>query len=139
MLTLSLCSVLVLVATACAGRGRADSSPPGHRLVIRERDFHITAPAHVRAGRVLVEVRNDGPDDHELLVVRWSAGPVGLPIRPDGITINEDALRPVVTLGPGSPGERRTVTVNLRRGRYVVFCNMAGHYMAGMRTVVEVE
>jgi hypothetical protein len=137
MTTLSVWFLVVLVAASCAG-GR-NVSPRGHRLVVRERDFSITAPTHVRAGRVLIVVRNDGPDDHELLVVRWGAGPVGLPIRPDGITINEEALRPVVALPPAAPGERRMVAVNLRPGRYVVFCNMAGHFMAGMHAVVEVE
>jgi FtsP/CotA-like multicopper oxidase with cupredoxin domain len=130
--------VVVVTASACAD-GRRASPSAGHRLVIRERDFRITAPSHVRAGRVLVQVTNEGPDDHELLIVRWSAGPVGLPLRPDGITINEEALRPAVSLDPAPPGERRTVAVHLRRGRYVIFCNMAGHFMAGMSTVIEVD
>jgi uncharacterized cupredoxin-like copper-binding protein len=137
MMILSVVIVAVLVTSSCVSGGHVGSH--SHRLVILERDFHITAPSHVRAGRVLVGVTNDGPDDHELLIVRWSAGPVGLPLRPDGITINEEALRPVISLQPAAPGEHRSVTTTLRPGRYVVFCNMAGHFMAGMSTVLEVD
>jgi uncharacterized cupredoxin-like copper-binding protein len=56
-------------------------------------------------------------------------------LRPDNITVDEDALEPV-TLGEveaESPGTVEVVRLKLRPGRYELFCNMAGHYLGGMR------
>jgi uncharacterized cupredoxin-like copper-binding protein len=124
---------------ALAGCGGGTSSSAGVRVVkISERDFHITAPRHLAPGRVRLVVANDGPDLHELIVVRDPAG--ALPLRTDGLTVNEESLAPVElgSLEPGAPGSVRDLTVTLRPGRYEIFCNMAGHYMGGMHAVLVV-
>ena len=73
------------------------------------------------------------PDDHELISVR--ARRRSLPLRNDGVTVNEQKLEPqtVATLEPAGPGAVRQVHVRLGKGTYEIFCNMAGHYMGGMR------
>jgi uncharacterized cupredoxin-like copper-binding protein len=123
---------------ALAGCGGGSSSPGVHVVSISERDFHITAPRHLAPGRVKLVVANDGPDLHELIVVRDRSGT--LPMRTDGLTVNEEALAPVElgSLEPGAPGSVRALTVTLRPGRYEIFCNMAGHYMGGMHAVLVV-
>ena len=124
---------------ALAGCGGGTSSSAGVREVkIGERDFHITAPRHLAPGRVRFEVANHGPDLHELIVVRDPSGT--LPLRTDGLTVNEESLAPVElgSLEPGAPGSVRDLTVTLRPGRYEIFCNMAGHYMGGMHVVLVV-
>ena len=128
---------------ACAGllalAGCGGTSSPGLRVVrIGERDFHITAPRHLAPGRVKLVVANEGPDLHELIVVRDPSGT--LPMRTDGVTVNEEALAPeeLGSLEPGEPGSVRGLTVTLRPGRYEIFCNMAGHYMGGMHAVLVV-
>jgi len=86
----------------------------------------------VRAGEVRLVVKNRGPDTHEVLVARTSEA---LPLRRDHITVDEDALEPV-TLGEveaESPGTVEVLQLKLRPGRYELFCNMAGHYLGGMR------
>ncbi len=126
-----------LLAVAGCGGG---SAPAAVRVVrITERDFHITAPRHVPAGRVRLEVANDGPDLHELIVVRDRSS--RLPMRADGLTVDEDALDPETlgSLEPGAPGSMRGLTLQLRPGRYEIFCNMAGHYMGGMHAVLVVR
>jgi len=42
-------------------------------------------------------------------------------------------------LEPGDPGSVREVRVKLQKGRYVLICNMSGHFMGGMHAVVNVE
>ena len=98
---------------------------------VTERDFHIEGPARLPSGKVNLAVTNRGPDAHELIVVRQSNG--RLPLRPDGLTVNEEKIenRQVGSLEPADPG-RRDLTVDLRPGKYVMFCNMAGHFMGGM-------
>jgi uncharacterized cupredoxin-like copper-binding protein len=127
-----------LLATAGCGGGRGTSAGV-HVVRITERDFHIAAPRHLAPGRVRFIVANDGPDLHELIVVRDPSGV--LPLRDDGLTVSEEALAPVElgSLEPGAPGSVRDLTVTLRPGRYEIFCNMAGHYMGGMHAVLVVR
>lgn len=108
-------------------------------LRITERDFHISAPKQVASGDLTLTVVNQGPDDHELIIVR--ATTTRLPLRSDGLTANEEKLSSItaLSLGPAAPDTRRTTHLHLRPGRYVLFCNMAGHFMAGMRTTLVVR
>jgi uncharacterized cupredoxin-like copper-binding protein len=126
-------TVVALLASARAGGARAQkASQPV--IGVAEKDFRITAPRRVRAGRLVLRVTNRGPDTHELFVVRAST--VRLPVRPDGVTLDEDALHPRTagTVDGIPAGRSRTLRVTLAPGRYVLFCNMAGHYLAGMHT-----
>jgi uncharacterized cupredoxin-like copper-binding protein len=120
-----------------------DSAPKGGgRIVsISEKDFAISAPRNVAAGAVDLAVHNRGPDAHELIVVRGPAG--RLPLRTDGTTVDEEGLdeRHAIpgALEPGAPGGVRHLQVRLRPGRYVLICNMAGHYHGGMRRALIVS
>jgi uncharacterized cupredoxin-like copper-binding protein len=86
----------------------------------------------VQAGDVRLVVHNRGPDTHEVLIARTSAA---LPMRADNITVDEDALEPVTVdeVEAEPPGDVEVLGVKLRPGSYELFCNMAGHYLGGMR------
>ena len=71
----------LLPVAAASNRGPA-------RLRVTERDFSIKAPKQVRAGDVELIVHNKGPASHELIVVREGDG--GLPLRSDGLTVDEE-------------------------------------------------
>ena len=118
----------------------APARAPGRPVIaISERDFKITAPTRHAAGRVQLLVTNRGPDMHELIVVRQGRGP--LPLRADGLTVDEDAVKPETagTLEPGEPGARRRLDLRLEPGRYILLCNMAGHYLGGMHATIVVR
>jgi uncharacterized cupredoxin-like copper-binding protein len=135
----ALAILVVLVAGGCsAGGGHSDGTSTSVR--ISERDFKISAAAYqLRAGDTDLSVRNSGPDAHELIVVRETD--TGMPLRPDGLTIDEDAVErtTVGALEPGQPGGVRHLRVHLIPGRYLLFCNMAGHYLGGMHTELVVR
>jgi uncharacterized cupredoxin-like copper-binding protein len=106
---------------------------------VNERDFHIaTTTGHVAAGVVELRVHNGGPDQHELIVVAERRGEV--PLRTDGLTVNEEKIQSLEpgSLEPAEAGATRYLRVRLAPGRYLLFCNMAGHYMSGMRTTLVV-
>ena len=88
---------------------------------------------------MVLEVRNAGPDNHELIVVRRMGA--SLPLRPDGLTMDEDRVEPYVrgALEPGSPNLTRSLRLHLSRGRYVLVCNMSGHLLGGMHTELVVR
>jgi uncharacterized cupredoxin-like copper-binding protein len=123
-------AVLAVLATGCSARH--DGRGPATAVHVTERDFRITVrPARVHAGEVRLSVLNRGPVNHELIVVEAQSR---LPERSDGMTIDEDALKPVTirTLEPGNPGETRVLDLHLAPGRYELFCNMSGHFLGGM-------
>jgi uncharacterized cupredoxin-like copper-binding protein len=36
-----------------------------------------------------------------------------------------------------APGKSGRITLTLKRGRYLLICNVAGHYQLGMKTAIE--
>ena len=124
------CAIAALVLSACSSHS---ASPKGAVVLVTVKDFRIKlSRPRVRAGEVRFVVKNRGPDTHEVLIARTSAA---LPLRADNITVDEDALEPVTVdeVEAEPPGAERVLEVKLRPGRYELFCNMAGHYLGGMR------
>ena len=97
----------------------------------------MVEPGRIAAGDVEVVVRNQGPDTHELIMVRSSGSQPAL--RRDGVTVDEEALHEVGTVEGVDPHGVRRVRLRLAPGRYELFCNMAGHFMAGMHGELVVD
>jgi hypothetical protein len=115
-------------ACSTAGPGAASGSTV---VRVTERDFRIVlARKRVPAGDVRLLIRNRGPDTHEVILAR--ARSRRLPLRSDGLTVDEDALEGDVRELDVPPGTVRELRLHLRSGRYELFCNMFGHYLGGM-------
>jgi uncharacterized cupredoxin-like copper-binding protein len=128
----------LLVMGACS---RAASPDQGTRVQVTARDFKFElARSNAPAGGVVFDIDNEGPSTHELVVVGTNLPPDGLPLRPDGLTVEEDSplLQSIGENGDIGLGDRRTLTLQLSPGRYVLFCNLEGHYLGGMRLGFEV-
>jgi uncharacterized cupredoxin-like copper-binding protein len=123
----------VVAASGCGGRASTVHAGGSRSVHIQLEDFAIKAPRRVRAGEVDLVVRNDGPTNHELLVAPDRRG--RLPLRADGLTVDEDKVQPLLVgeVEPFPSGTSKLVRARLRPGRYVLFCNMSGHYLGGMR------
>jgi uncharacterized cupredoxin-like copper-binding protein len=126
-----------LVGAACSSSPKAAGGAPV--IEVTEHDFQISTPPHLQAGDVIFRVHNEGPDDHEFIVVRLGQRPI--PLRADGMTVNEEALAQaeVASLEPGPPGSFRSLPLHLAPGRYMALCNMEGHYMGGMHQIFTVS
>ena len=86
----------------------------------------------VKPGKVQFKVKNVSTDeDHELLLVKADS-PEALPMDQSGERVDEDKLPGLKELGDVHPGKTRTTTLTLKAGKYVLFCNEAGHFKAGM-------
>jgi uncharacterized cupredoxin-like copper-binding protein len=128
---------MVALAAACAN---AKPATGGRVVRVKAQDFKFEAPAVVPAGDVVISAHNLGPDAHELIVARAdSAG--DLPLRPDGITVDEDAIEgdTAGAIEPFGYGATEEFSAHLDPGRYVFFCNMSGHFLGGMHAVVIVR
>jgi uncharacterized cupredoxin-like copper-binding protein len=131
-LTFGAFAVALLAGCSSGSPDKAAATAPSVR--VQERDFRISIePARVHAGTVRLVLHNKGPDTHELLIVRSPSA--DLPLRTDGLTIDEAALeRATVGVIEGrEPGRTEEMVLHLKPGRYELFCNMAGHYLGGMR------
>jgi uncharacterized cupredoxin-like copper-binding protein len=134
-----LLAVLVLVLAGCSS-GDGETHGAATVAPIVERDFKIKTDRYeLPAGKVDLSVKNDGPDAHELIVVRETNS--GLPMRKDGLTVDEDAIekQTLGALEPGQPGGIRHLDVRLTPGRYLLLCNMSGHYLGGMHAELVVR
>jgi uncharacterized cupredoxin-like copper-binding protein len=113
----------------------------GTTIPVLVRDFHI-APGSVSApaGTITFRVHDQGPSTHEFVVVRTDLPPGHLPLRPDGLTVDEDSpsLRDVGEINDLDIGDSARLTLRLPPGRYVLFCNLEGHYLGGMHALVVV-
>jgi uncharacterized cupredoxin-like copper-binding protein len=88
---------------------------------------------HVKPGKVEFKVKNVSTDeDHELLLVKTDQTPDALPMDKDGVRVEEDELKGLKELGDIHPGKTRTTALTLKAGKYLLFCNEAGHFKAGM-------
>ena len=89
-----------------------------------------TVPS-VRAGKVTFVARNVGRVPHELMVER-------MPIKFDSPQHpNEDAAQGMIEdMESGMSGR---MTMNLKPGKYMLFCNVEGHYAAGQHMVFSVR
>ena len=136
----TLCAAAVagaqLSSGAVATTPTATAAPARLKLAVNE--FKITPfAASVKAGRVKITIKNGGKQVHEVLVV--TAGK--LPMK--GKRVDEDALqrkhRVIGEIADIEPGRSGSKTFALKKGGYMLFCNLPGHYGRGMRASLVVH
>ncbi len=94
----------------------------------------------VPAGKVAFDVLNASTDSEHEMVVSKLSGPDGtLPYKADEGRVDEDAIGSEGEVEGLTPGERGKLEVNLEPGTYALYCNIPGHYAAGMWAVVTVK
>ena len=95
--------------------------------------------ASVPAGEVTFEVTNSSKDSiHEMIVMYLREPLKSLPYIENEKRVDEDKFGDkgeVSELGPGKSG---ALSIVLGPGKYLLICNMPGHYAAGMWTEFEV-
>ena len=131
---------LALALLSACSAGPTDRAARGTVVRVTERDFRIkVSPARVRAGDLRLLIRNKGPDTHELYIARSEPG--GLRLRPDALTVDEEAIEDAVVGEEEAehPGSTHELLLHLKPGRYELFCNMAGHYLGGMHAQLVVK
>ena len=102
--------------------------------------MHVTADkAEVPAGKVTFAVTNKSRDIvHEMLVVKVASTAKPLPYDEAEGRVNEEAAGDLGEVSELDPGGSGSLTLTLDKGTYMLFCNVPGHYAAGMWTLVTV-
>ncbi len=113
----------------------ASPSGAGALQITMNDDFFTPNIATTKAGSVTISTPNSGQLVHELVLVKSQADPSKLPTTSDGEVDEaklEAAGQDVGEIADVSPGSTKKGTFKLPPGRYVMFCNIPGHYAAGM-------
>ena len=100
----------------------------------------ITAnPKTVRRGPVTIKVTNLASQMiHEVIVARVPEGTAKLPYDQNAQRADEDSLQNFGSVNEIDPNKTASLTLELKPGKYMLYCNLPGHYMAGMWTLIDV-
>jgi uncharacterized cupredoxin-like copper-binding protein len=104
----------------------------GETLKIEMGEFYFK-PEDVtaKAGTITIDAPNVGNAPHELVLAKTNDDPAKLPTASDG-SVDEDSLDVPGEVEEVEAGADGTVTLDLQAGKYVMFCNLPGHYQGGM-------
>jgi uncharacterized cupredoxin-like copper-binding protein len=129
-------AVVAIVASACAAAPSDTSEIPS--LYVDISDFKlVTDHPAIAAGHIVVGIRNHASMLHELVVIKTDLAPDQLPV--DGATAKAKEDGKVGELLNIAGGASRKLVLELTPGKYVLICNIAGHYQLGMRVELEVN
>jgi uncharacterized cupredoxin-like copper-binding protein len=126
---------LVLLLASC---GSPEAAPSGSQVVAEMSDYKIALNVtSVKAGTIKIGVRNLAAMEHSLEVLKTDVPQDKLSV--DGATAkaNEDGKVGEIKSIPA--GKSAAVTIDFTPGKYVIICNVAGHYLLGMHTAFTVE
>lgn len=95
--------------------------------------------AEIPAGEVTFAVVNESQDFyHSMTISAVEDRSKGLPYLPDNMMVDEEAAGTTARVKELKPRAFGKVTVDMRPGTYILYCNIAGHYVMGMWTIVTV-
>jgi uncharacterized cupredoxin-like copper-binding protein len=120
VLSIAITSVMI-AAAACGGGGGSSGSSGGKTVQVSEKEWSITVGgteltkgtgnASLPTGSVTFDVKNDGSVAHEF------------EIQGNGIDKKTGSI---------DPGQSTKLTVDLKAGKYEIWCPVPGHKEAGM-------
>jgi len=122
-----LVGALVAAAVVASPIGASESKS---FVKVQLKEFKVLpSPASAKRWYVSFAVRNTGKIPHEFVVLKTKVAPAKLPVKA-GKAVETGRVGRV---GPLKPGASRTLNLNLKAGKYVLLCNLPGHYQAGQR------
>lgn len=127
-------TVLGVAAVALPGGVLAASSGGTSKVGVRE--WVISpAPARLTAGKITFVVTNRGKVTHEFVVLRTDVAPAKLPVK-NGRASEKGQKGEIGNLPAGAT---KRLTLTLPKGKYVLICNLSGHYRAGQHAALVVR
>lgn len=140
-------AALVLAISACGGGDDNKSSTTSASTTTTTDSNTVSASlgeyfikldkSSAPAGRVTFKVANDGKIKHEFVVIKTNLAPGKLPSK--GGEADEEVGTSPGEIPSVAPGESKTLTVQLKPAKYVLICNLPGHYKAGQYTGINVK
>jgi uncharacterized cupredoxin-like copper-binding protein len=149
----ALISGAAVLAIGCGGGGGNDTttqaettatrSSEGKVVEIRMDDYSFNpSDATANAGKVTISAPNDGQVEHELVLAKTDTSPADLTTTSDG-EVDEAKLEAkgedAGEIADVAPQGTKQGTFTLTSGKYVMFCNLPGHFAQGMYGTLTVK
>jgi uncharacterized cupredoxin-like copper-binding protein len=126
--------VLAAALVACGGNAGSGSAT---RVQVTLGDFFLSAdPTAIATGKVVFDITNTAATAHEFVVLQTDTPADQLAV--NDTTANETGKVSEVDEFKGPNGTKH-LTRDLKAGRYVLICNVSGHYQQGMRAAFTVQ
>ncbi len=88
----------------------------------------------VKAGPAVFMVHNDAmTEEHEMVLVKLKSADQPIPLDTARHRVDEKKLKSLGEVSDLKPGKDGKLKVSLKPGDYLLFCNIKGHYEAGMQ------
>ena len=93
------------------------------------------------AGEITFEVLNSSKDTiHEMIITRLRDLSMLFPFNPVEIRVDEDKMPDILgEVSELEPGKTAALRLDLKPGKYLLFCNVPGHFTSGMWTIFTVK
>ena len=126
-----------------AASGAQTGTTGGNSLTVKMTDFAFTpSDPTVKSGTLRISSPNDGQVEHELVVLKTDKPAGSLPVK--GNEVDEEGLEAKGVENAGEieevgPGQTKSNDFKLTPGKYVMICNLPGHYQQGMYGTLTVK
>jgi uncharacterized cupredoxin-like copper-binding protein len=134
---LSLALLLGIAMTVASCAAAAENIPADVDLAVTMKDYRVELNVTtLKAGTVKIGVKNAGGMEHSFELIKTELAFDKLPTTGDARAREDGLVKQVKSIAVGKVS---TLTADLAAGKYVVICNVAGHYQLGMRAALTVE
>lgn len=130
-----LAAVTVLALAAGVPLGLAAHSKGSVKVTLKE--FKVTPkPTEADKGSVTFAVKNTGRLKHEFIVLKTAIPQGKLPVKGSTAVLKGKVEGKIL---PFAPGKTKVLKLTLPAGRYILLCNLPGHYGAGQHAAFKVS
>jgi len=128
--------VLGLAVTVAACAPASENIPGDVDVAVRMQDYKVLlSVATAKPGTVRFGIKNEGGMEHSFELIKSDLPFDQLPTA-DAKAKEDGLIKQVKSLPVGKVS---VVSADLAAGKYVVICNIAGHYQLGMRAALTVQ
>ena len=126
-------TIVLVVGASLSFGASAKSAAANSAAKYTLKEMSLVGPATVASGQVTLTARNGGTVEHELVVFKG--------IQP--LTLKNfkgvESGRALGEIPETAPGKTGSVTLTLKAGKYLLACNIVGHYQLGMHRTLTVK
>ena len=130
-------AMLATFAAGCGnssgGKGYGGGTAPSTIVAATVKDFTLSLDkTSAAAGSIQFAIANQGPSGHEFVILKTDLAADKLPIKDNAVDTSAAGVTSIAEAEDIGTGTSKSLTNSLDAGKYVMICNIAGHYQQGI-------